>query len=77
MDNLNIYNILEDCHYEPNTPPSIMAERQQHLQRLRRSHARWPLRPVLGYNQEVDNWATLLGSNPPCVLSRCGSRYWN
>jgi hypothetical protein len=19
MDNINIYNILEDCHYEPNT----------------------------------------------------------
>lgn len=75
MDSVNIYNILEECHYEPaalkaSSGPSIMAERKRKMAMLIRHHNKWPLRPVLGgHNERVHNWATLLGDNPPCVVS--------
>lgn len=69
MDDVNIYNILEDCHYEPTAGPSILADRKQRMALLLRRHNKWPLRPVLGRNETVHNWATLLGDNPPCVIS--------
>lgn len=49
--------------------PSILADRQQRMALLLRRHFTWPLRPVLGKNQTIHNWATLLGDNPPCVIS--------
>jgi hypothetical protein len=67
-DDLNIYNILEECHYEP-APPSVLSDRRKRLAAVRRAHRTWPVRPVVRFNQTVHNWATLLGSNPPCVLS--------
>jgi hypothetical protein len=72
MDNINIYNILEKCHFEEaqkSSAPSILADRRRRMALLLRQYNRWPLRPVLGRNETVHNWATLLGENPPCVVS--------
>lgn len=70
IDEINIYNILEDCHYEPTKhTPSVLADRKRAMALLQKRHNKWPLRPVRGFNQTIHNWATLLGDNPPCVVS--------
>lgn len=70
LDNINIYNILEKCHFEEQkSAPSIRADKRRRMALLLRQYNRWPLRPVLGKNETVHNWATLLGENPPCVVS--------
>lgn len=55
----------------PTAGPSILADRQRRMALLLRRHNKWPLRPILarGKNQTIHNWATLLGDNPPCVVS--------
>jgi hypothetical protein len=80
LDDLNIYNILEDCH-TPGAEPGLHAleARRARIREARQSGVTgWPLRPVLHRQQQQQqpqqtfNWAQLLASsNPPCVTSRC------
>jgi len=71
LKSLNLYNILEDCHHDTLIPAGLRAQQQERLAALRSSpHASWPLTGRVQQGKRVHNWATLLGHNPPCTVSR-------
>lgn len=69
LRDLNLYNILEDCHHDTAMPPALRAAQADRLAELRQTHRAWPLTGSVQQGQRVHNWATLLGHNPPCTVS--------
>jgi serine carboxypeptidase-like clade 1 len=81
LSELNLYNVLEDCHYKPRPSPSLAAVRKlqaaarrgrplfANAAAARKAWKQWPVRGGVPQGSKVYNWAHLLHLDPPCTTA--------